>query len=195
MVSGRSRTPRESASLRRGLRTVRRGSGVLTLDQSGREGSLVGASGGLHDCCFVSSLMRRRRDLALRRMSRTSCLTVLGQRCLGSVPLPRIAGGLRGNMVDAVCKASSRMAWISLARPSIDDSMHRESIVSHAEVLPGPWPSEVRREWPIALTSEVIAMGPPSPLLSILGEWALGWGIRREEPDGVSLVEGQLLRG
>jgi len=33
--------------------------------------------------------------------------------------------------------------------------MHRESIASLAEILPGPWPREARREWPIALAREV----------------------------------------
>jgi hypothetical protein len=50
--------------------------------------------------------------------------TDLGQRCRGFVPIPDLAGGLCGNMVVAVVKASPRMAWISLARPTIDDVIH-----------------------------------------------------------------------
>ncbi len=103
---------------------MRRDSGLLTLDQSGREGSLVSASGGVHFFAFASWLMRRRMDLARHRMWETSSLTDLGQRCRGSVPLPGLGGGLCGNMVVAVVKASSRVAWISLARPTIDDAMH-----------------------------------------------------------------------
>ncbi len=47
---------------------------------------------------------------------------LLGQRCRGSVPLPGVAGGLCWNMVIAVVEASLRMAWISLAKPTIDDA-------------------------------------------------------------------------
>ena len=105
------------------LRIVRRDSGLLTLDQSGKEGSAESASDGVLLCAFVSWLMMRRMDMARRRMMETSCLTDLGQRCVGSVPLPGVAGGLCGNIVVAVAKASPRMAWISLARPTIDDAM------------------------------------------------------------------------
>ena len=87
----------------------------------------------------------------------TSCLTDLGQRCLGSVPLPGVAGGLCGNMVVAVIKASPRIAWISLARPTIDDAMQWGSIVSLVGMFPGSWTREARREWPIALAREVAA--------------------------------------
>ena len=60
-------------------------------------------------------------------------------------------------MVVAVVKASPRMAWISLARPTIDDAMHWVSIVSPVRMFPGPWPIEARRDWPIALAREVAA--------------------------------------
>jgi hypothetical protein len=40
------------------------------------------------------------------------------------VPLSVLAGGLCGNMAVAVVKASPRMAWISLARPSIVDATY-----------------------------------------------------------------------
>ena len=84
-------------------------------------------------------------------------LAVLGQRYRGSVPLPCLSGGLCGNMVVAVVNTSPRMAWILLARPTIDDAMHLESIVSHVGMVSGPWPREARREWPIALAREVVA--------------------------------------
>ena len=60
-------------------------------------------------------------------------------------------------MVVAVVKASPRMAWISLTRPTIDDALHWESIISHVRMFPGPWPREARREWPIALVREMAA--------------------------------------
>ena len=71
------------------------------------------------------------------------------------MPLPGVAGGLCGNMVVAVIKASPRMTWISLARPTIDDAMQCGSIVSFAGMFSGPWPREARREWPITLAREV----------------------------------------
>ena len=95
--------------------------------------------------------------LARRRMLETLCLTDLGQRCQVSVPLPGLAGGLCGNMVVAVIKASPRMAWISLARPTTAEARHRVSNVSPVGMFPGPWPREARREWPIALAREVVA--------------------------------------
>ena len=144
-------------SLGGGLRTVQRGSGLLTLYQSGREGSVESASGGVHLGAFVSWLMRRRMNLARRRMLETSCLTDLGQRCLGSVPLPGVAGGLCGNMMVAVIKASPRMAWISLAKPTIDDAMQGESTISLVGMLPGPWPREAKRECLMVLAREVAA--------------------------------------
>ena len=122
VLSVRRKTPRESTSLGGGLRTVRRGSGLLTLDQSGREGSLESASGEVHLYAFISWLMRRRMDLARRRMLETSCRTDLGHRCQGSVPLPGLADSLCGNMVVAVVKASPRMSWISLVKPTIVDA-------------------------------------------------------------------------
>jgi len=72
VVSVRRRTPRESLSLRGGLRTMRRDSGLLTLDHSGREGSAESVSCGVHLYTFVSWLMRLRMDLAWRRMLETS---------------------------------------------------------------------------------------------------------------------------
>jgi hypothetical protein len=54
VVFNRWRTPREFASLGGGLRTVRRDCGLMTIDQSDRERSLVSVSGGVHLCAFVS---------------------------------------------------------------------------------------------------------------------------------------------
>ena len=87
----------------------------------------------------------------------TSCLTDLGQRCRGSVPLPSLAGGLCGNIVVADVKASPKMAWISLARPTIEDVTQCVSIVSLVGMFPGPWPREARKEWPMALAREMAA--------------------------------------
>ncbi len=96
-------------------------------------------------------------DLARRRMVETSCFADLGQRCRGIVPLPGLAGSLCGNLSVAVARASPRMAWISLAKPTMDDAMQWGSIASLAGILPDPWPREARREWPIALAREVAA--------------------------------------
>ena len=96
-------------------------------------------------------------DFARRRMWEISCLTDLGQRCRGIVPLPGVAGGLCGNMVVAVVRASPTMAWIMLARPTTVETINRVSNVSPMGIFPGPWPREARREWPIDLAREVAA--------------------------------------
>jgi hypothetical protein len=125
VVSVRRRTPRESMSLRGGLRTLWRDSILLTLDKSGIEGAVESSAGGVPLWAFASWLMRRRMYLARRRILETSCFADLGQSCRGIVPLPGLAGGLCGNMVVAVGKASPRMAWIiSLTMPTIDDAIH-----------------------------------------------------------------------
>ncbi len=60
-------------------------------------------------------------------------------------------------MVVAVVMASPRMVCISLARPTRDDVMQRESVASLVGMLPGPCPREAIREWPIALAREMVA--------------------------------------
>jgi hypothetical protein len=91
------------------------------------------------------------------RMSETSCLTDLGQGCRGSVTLLGLAGGLCGNIVVAVGKASPRMAWISLVRPTIEDVTQCVSIVSPVGMFPGPQPREARKEWLMALARKMAA--------------------------------------
>jgi hypothetical protein len=87
----------------------------------------------------------------------TSGFTDLGQRWRGIVPPPSLTGGICGDMWVAIAKASPRMAWISLAKSTIDDAMQWGSIASLVGILPNPWPREARREWPIALARKVAA--------------------------------------
>ena len=49
------------------------------------------------------------------------------------------------------------MAWILLARPTIDGAIHLVSIVSLVGMFLGPCPRVTRREWHIALARELAA--------------------------------------
>ena len=60
-------------------------------------------------------------------------------------------------MLLASGKTFPSMAWISLARPSMDDATQWGSIASLVAMLPGPWPREVSIEWPIAVANKVAA--------------------------------------